>query len=657
MGGSQAPYIYNAPVHYGYSALNPPNEFNPKSVTQASQAPPPPPKPKQEGPLLNFNRHPDSYLVLPYGNTNAVPMSQKTKTTVKWMRHGQLGLRVFELLAAVGILICVICIRGTTDNEGWILRLPPGVDIAASVYAIYHLMRPAKGRTPASSASYHFFALFMDTGLIPFFVFTAMLGRANYILLPETTGRWRTVLSTKEATSNLLLATWLMSAVAAGLHVASFFFDIYLIMVFRKISQLPPDMNPLEDNLTSRRKNKHKYKNSSVTDITDKRMSEMTTSTTGTSNRMSQAQEPLIGTGRMSFWQSRNAEDGSFSPHNPTTARLSRVNLNDPVYQQSHSARGSRGDLNNQLDSPSRITSAMPSIPNISKRSSIVPSVPVYDNDANASPYGELAKQEGSNWAVLAHDSDSKPGDYDPYRTLSAAWPSRNNEAYHNSQEHAPLSAFQQQPLRMNPPTPEQEYNAKFRSVETDKENDRTQTMKSGVSTLSSSSTYSTNKTTISAMTNSTNAPKTRFYGDFAAAMRGVRQHDVVSPGPQSMVGSLHNAESEISRYSRASRPNTKRSPARAGDRRARPKSHVDSMSGTVIRKAPRAGEEEELHSYINSNSNSPRVISRSGVDVMNVGADLGVAQGRRDVSGKVAEEGRSDYKIGMFMRKASARS
>jgi hypothetical protein len=123
MGGSQ-PYLYNPPARYGYSALNLPSEFNPKAVTQASQAPPPPPRPKQEGPLLNFNRHPDSYVVLPYGNTNSVQMSPKTKIAVKWARHGQLGLRVLELIGAIGMFICVVCIRGATENEGWILRLP-----------------------------------------------------------------------------------------------------------------------------------------------------------------------------------------------------------------------------------------------------------------------------------------------------------------------------------------------------------------------------------------------------------------------------------------------------------------------------------------------------------------------------------------------------
>jgi hypothetical protein len=120
MGGQ--PYLYNPPTRY--SALDPQYEFNPKSVTQASLAPPPLPKPKPEGPLINFNRHPDSYLIVPYGNTNAVPMAPNTKGKVKWTRHVQLAFRVAQLVGAVGLLVCVICLKGMSDNEGWILRLP-----------------------------------------------------------------------------------------------------------------------------------------------------------------------------------------------------------------------------------------------------------------------------------------------------------------------------------------------------------------------------------------------------------------------------------------------------------------------------------------------------------------------------------------------------
>jgi hypothetical protein len=116
MVGRFQPYLYNAPVEQ--------STFNPKAVTMASRLPPPPPKKKQSGPLIDFNKHPDSYLVLPYGNTDAKPMNPKTKIFVKITRWVQLFLRVCTLLGAVGVLLCGIFIRGTTDTEGYIMRIP-----------------------------------------------------------------------------------------------------------------------------------------------------------------------------------------------------------------------------------------------------------------------------------------------------------------------------------------------------------------------------------------------------------------------------------------------------------------------------------------------------------------------------------------------------
>ena len=121
MGNGQ-PYLYNPPARY--SAIDPYNGFNPKSVTMASNTSPSPPKPKPEGPLLNFNRHPDSYLILPGRQSEPAPMSPSTKSRVKWTRRIQLYLRAIQLLGAIGILVCVICIRGSTDTQSLVIRIP-----------------------------------------------------------------------------------------------------------------------------------------------------------------------------------------------------------------------------------------------------------------------------------------------------------------------------------------------------------------------------------------------------------------------------------------------------------------------------------------------------------------------------------------------------
>jgi hypothetical protein len=116
----EPPFLYDPPSRYNNP--NPNGSFNPKAVTQASYAPKPQ-KPKQEGPLVNFNRHPDSYLILPYGNINAKPMSKNTKTKVKWGRILQLGFRILEFAGAVGLLVMCICIRNVESTTGWILRI------------------------------------------------------------------------------------------------------------------------------------------------------------------------------------------------------------------------------------------------------------------------------------------------------------------------------------------------------------------------------------------------------------------------------------------------------------------------------------------------------------------------------------------------------
>ncbi|KAI9671682.1 MAG: hypothetical protein M1831_003210 [Alyxoria varia] len=329
------PYIYAPP-----SAAN--DGFDPKAHTRASLVPPRPRKPKQEGPLLDFNKHPDSYLILPYGQTDAKPLPPTTKRNVKWGRWVQLGLRVLGLIAAVGMLVAVICITNIQGNEGWIIRAAPAVDILITTYAIYHLSRAAKGRTPASSASYHIFAIVMDICLIPFYVFIALADRSHLEEPPHKEDRWKSFFKNIEATRKLLQYTWVISVSTGGIHLIAIGLSFYLFIMFRKISNLPPDMNPLEDNLTSRRKAKHKHKSSEV--ISNKHDSAISMS----AGRDSPTKESEMSDRPLSFFQTRMGGSPVYSPHNPTTANISRNNLQvaPSLYTQSDSARTSRMDLN-----------------------------------------------------------------------------------------------------------------------------------------------------------------------------------------------------------------------------------------------------------------------------------------------------------------------
>ena len=78
MGGS-APYLYTPSINNG-SAY----EFNPRAYSQATYAASlasQSPKPKQEGPLVDLNRHPDSWMVIGTPS-NAEPMPANTRTKV-----------------------------------------------------------------------------------------------------------------------------------------------------------------------------------------------------------------------------------------------------------------------------------------------------------------------------------------------------------------------------------------------------------------------------------------------------------------------------------------------------------------------------------------------------------------------------------------------
>ncbi|KAF2136772.1 uncharacterized protein K452DRAFT_117980 [Aplosporella prunicola CBS 121167] len=458
MGRTDQPYMYNAPANRLSTSQDALYGFNPKAVTQASRSPPKklPPK-QQDGPLVNFNRHPDSYLILPYGRTNAQPMNPRIVTHIKWARYVQMAFRVLQLLGAIGLLICVICVNGTQDTEGWILRIPAAVDLLACSYAIYHLMRPSKGRTPASSAGYHFFALFVDLGLLPFYVFTAMMAESNWQEAPGTEGRWKSFFSSDVATTKILLATWLFAVTDGGLHLFTLALDLYLIVVFRKIARLPPDLNPFESNLTSRRSRRHKHKRSSVTDVlvTEKRLSDMTGSSISLSNpsNVSRAQDPLIPDARtMPFFRSRAESSDNFSPHNPrSAAAASHAHLQGPdqTYQQPYPSRASqryadgkapfKGDTDFGLSSP---TAYSP-----------------YDDHSPTSPYDAHSPTRPSrhdslkndNWFV--HDEDAVGGSNERPRRFSFEESDYGSDHEDEDEAHE-RAMLRPEPLRMNPPTP-----------------------------------------------------------------------------------------------------------------------------------------------------------------------------------------------------------
>lgn len=269
--GVEPPFVYDRPSTYTFGGPTS-RPFNPKSATHASWQPKPDRTPKRDGPLIDFNKHPDTvsrdsshstmplcihltcliqYLVVPYGNLNVKPMHPRTKRRVDRARRVQLGLRILALLGALGALFCVIAINNTSTSVAWIIRVAPAVAILQTLYGIHHLCRAASGRTPTSTSSYMIFAAMMDTGLIPFFVFSAWMAHADYT---RNEYGWSTLFNNSDVSYKIIFAFFILSSIEAGLFAISLILDIYLAAMFKKIARMPPDMNPLEPNLTSRHK-------------------------------------------------------------------------------------------------------------------------------------------------------------------------------------------------------------------------------------------------------------------------------------------------------------------------------------------------------------------------------------------------------------------
>jgi hypothetical protein len=134
MVGITPPYSF-APV--SQQDRDPTYDFDPKAVTRASYysiaSSTSTPVPKQHGPLIDFNRHPDSYIIVPTARSNVPPMHPNTKQRINTARWIQFSLRLLQLVGALGALVCVIIIRGVNDVQGWILRIPVSMILSLQV--------------------------------------------------------------------------------------------------------------------------------------------------------------------------------------------------------------------------------------------------------------------------------------------------------------------------------------------------------------------------------------------------------------------------------------------------------------------------------------------------------------------------------------------
>ncbi|KAI1351386.1 hypothetical protein F5Y01DRAFT_282932 [Xylaria sp. FL0043] len=316
--GPQQPYMYDSGRR---DSRLPEKEFDPKAVTRASWEVRPK-KPKKKGPLISFNRHPDAHVV-PTGRTyNFRPMSDASKWWIRWTRYLQLLLRALELIAGAGLLTLMILISNVMPLAAWILRVAPGVIVLCSAYAILHLARPARARPPASSAAYQIFAGTTDLAILAFYSFGAITVRKD-------SGNWDTIVEDKTLLPKFIESEYYGLLSGIGLHAISLGISAYLGAMFRRIANMPPDMNPLESNLTSRAKHK-RNKSSVASSYTTMSESSKRLSTPLEDHRRSGvAYEDLSRPPSIPFMHTRTNSQESFH----SSKRDSRVDLPSRQYQ------------------------------------------------------------------------------------------------------------------------------------------------------------------------------------------------------------------------------------------------------------------------------------------------------------------------------------
>ncbi|KAK4157250.1 hypothetical protein C8A00DRAFT_29814 [Chaetomidium leptoderma] len=307
MAGTQPPFMYSAVKG---DERFPAASFDPKAVTRASYESKKP-KQKPDGPLVSFNRHPDA-LAVPNGRSKFRPMSYRTKGWIKGMRVVQLCLRLPQSIAAVGLIIAM----SMSGLMGWVMGVTLGVVIVHCGYSIFHHAGPAGSRTPGSSAAYQIFASISDLCVLPLYAYGALTTR-------NKSEEWKTTdLADTDTMKYMVPSIYYGLIGAGGLHLLSLAISLWLALMFRRIANMPPDMNPLEANLTSR---VHKRNKSSV----------VTTSTYSDEKPDSQLHDEHSRPPSIPFMHTRQGSDTSLA------SRDSRVNLPSRQYQLPTSNRNS----------------------------------------------------------------------------------------------------------------------------------------------------------------------------------------------------------------------------------------------------------------------------------------------------------------------------
>ncbi|KAK6509668.1 hypothetical protein TWF481_004399 [Arthrobotrys musiformis] len=274
MGSDPTPRnsFYSPPQHIpGFSA-----DFNPKAVQEAAQNPPPKKRPIsgqyiEAVPVGKYHVPAGMSMEKHLKRQANIQMAKRTIVALKACRWLMLVARLLQLVAAIGLVVLLITLRGMDTINGWIMRIPPGVAILHIVYSIYHNARDPKERPPLSSAGYALFAVGCDCCIIPFYVFIGLWTwqqRAQMIANPNNPDNWVSVLNkdSSDFSELMVFISFITTCAGGGLMVITVLLGLYIAVTFRRISHLPPDMNPLDDttytSLTTRPSSKRFSKSS-----------------------------------------------------------------------------------------------------------------------------------------------------------------------------------------------------------------------------------------------------------------------------------------------------------------------------------------------------------------------------------------------------------
>lgn len=228
------------------------------------------------------------------------------------------------------------------------------------------------------------FAGLLDTGLIPFFAFSGYMAWADY---SSNAYGWGTLFDDNNLDYKIIEAFFIVSTVEIGLFCLSLVLDIYLAVTYRKITKLPPDMNPLEekDNLTARPR--HKRNKSEL--LHEKHMS----NSTFASQRYSGQSQSAVSGRRIPFTHTRT----------DSADRDGRVSIQKDFLDQSKDPYGARASMSNRDE---------PSLPRPS--SAIIPA-------SNARPAGAGLDHKPARSSHLARSSASRPLSWLSYSNYEGA--------------------------------------------------------------------------------------------------------------------------------------------------------------------------------------------------------------------------------------------